>query len=92
MINQRVSHTIFRVQIAKQTAEQDLQQKSAFNRPMQFSGAAKEGEETPRSSNERGSPTAAKLQNSKTPKTEKVGRNDLCPCGSGKKFKKCHGA
>ena len=23
-------------------------------------------------------------------KVEKVGRNDLCPCGSGKKFKKCH--
>jgi preprotein translocase subunit SecA len=22
----------------------------------------------------------------------KVGRNDLCPCGSGKKYKKCHGA
>ena len=22
----------------------------------------------------------------------KVGRNDACPCGSGKKFKKCHGA
>jgi uncharacterized protein YecA (UPF0149 family) len=22
----------------------------------------------------------------------KTGRNDLCPCGSGKKFKKCHGA
>lgn len=22
----------------------------------------------------------------------KVGRNDLCPCGSGKKFKNCHGA
>ena len=22
----------------------------------------------------------------------KVGRNDLCPCGSGKKFKHCHGA
>jgi hypothetical protein len=22
----------------------------------------------------------------------KVGRNDPCPCGSGKKFKKCHGA
>jgi preprotein translocase subunit SecA len=31
---------------------------------------------------------------SKTPKDElgnKIGRNDLCPCGSGKKFKKCHG-
>ena len=23
---------------------------------------------------------------------EKVGRNSLCPCGSGKKYKKCHGA
>ena len=22
----------------------------------------------------------------------KVGRNEPCPCGSGKKFKKCHGA
>ena len=20
----------------------------------------------------------------------KIGRNDICPCGSGKKFKKCH--
>ena len=23
--------------------------------------------------------------------TPKVGRNDLCPCGSGKKYKNCHG-
>jgi preprotein translocase subunit SecA len=23
---------------------------------------------------------------------EKVGRNDPCPCGSGKKYKKCHGS
>jgi preprotein translocase subunit SecA len=21
----------------------------------------------------------------------KVGRNEICPCGSGKKFKRCHG-
>jgi preprotein translocase subunit SecA len=25
-------------------------------------------------------------------KTEKVGRNNPCPCGSGKKYKKCCGA
>ncbi len=24
--------------------------------------------------------------------SDKTGRNDLCPCGSGKKYKKCHGA
>ena len=25
-------------------------------------------------------------------RTQKVGRNDPCPCGSGKKYKRCHGA
>jgi preprotein translocase subunit SecA len=24
--------------------------------------------------------------------SDKVGRNDPCPCGSGKKYKRCHGA
>jgi preprotein translocase subunit SecA len=23
---------------------------------------------------------------------QKIGRNDPCPCGSGKKYKNCHGA
>jgi preprotein translocase subunit SecA len=35
----------------------------------------------------RGSPGAASA-----PDYSSVGRNDPCPCGSGKKFKKCHGA
>jgi hypothetical protein len=35
---------------------------------------------------------AAEEQESAAPPTVKVGRNDPCPCGSGKKFKKCHGA
>jgi preprotein translocase subunit SecA len=29
---------------------------------------------------------------STAPAAPKIGRNDPCPCGSGKKFKKCHGA
>ena len=35
----------------------------------------------------------AKTQVSRTPirAEQKVGRNDPCPCGSGKKFKQCHG-
>ena len=33
------------------------------------------------------------LTDSKTVRNEeKIGRNDPCPCGSGKKYKKCHGA
>ena len=27
----------------------------------------------------------------KTAAADKVGRNELCPCGSGKKYKRCHG-
>jgi preprotein translocase subunit SecA len=29
---------------------------------------------------------------SRAPALAKIGRNDPCPCGSGKKYKKCHGA
>jgi preprotein translocase subunit SecA len=35
-----------------------------------------------------GEPKRAPAGNAAT----KVGRNDLCPCGSGKKYKRCHGA
>jgi preprotein translocase subunit SecA len=28
----------------------------------------------------------------KSASADKIGRNELCPCGSGKKYKKCHGA
>ncbi|MBP9921312.1 MAG: SEC-C domain-containing protein, partial [Proteiniclasticum sp.] len=35
---------------------------------------------------------AKQLKDSRTVRNEnKVGRNDPCPCGSGKKYKKCHG-
>jgi preprotein translocase subunit SecA len=33
----------------------------------------------------------ATQQNTYQRKEKKVGRNDPCPCGSGKKYKKCHG-
>ncbi len=40
-----------------------------------------------------GSPQAApRKQVTLRREGEKVGRNDPCPCGSGKKYKKCHGA
>ena len=35
---------------------------------------------------------SSKGGNSNVKSAPEVGRNDLCPCGSGKKYKKCHGA
>ncbi len=37
-----------------------------------------------------GAPAPPDRDPRKTP-TKKVGRNEKCPCGSGKKFKRCHG-
>ncbi len=35
--------------------------------------------------------TSQPVTQQSAPKKKKVGRNDPCPCGSGKKYKKCHG-
>ena len=35
---------------------------------------------------------ASRILGNSVSKSERVGRNDPCPCGSGKKYKKCHGA
>jgi len=39
-----------------------------------------------------GVPAPACLEAPPGPAGPAVGRNDLCPCGSGRKFKKCHGS
>jgi len=36
-------------------------------------------------------PSKPGVEVSAKPQSQNVGRNDLCPCGSGKKYKKCHG-
>jgi preprotein translocase subunit SecA len=59
-----------------------------------FAGAARSASQ---SSSGRQAPTPARTGGDDVIKTvkrdePKVGRNDPCPCGSGKKYKKCHGA
>jgi preprotein translocase subunit SecA len=53
---------------------------------MQFTGAKKVMGKEP------AVPSATPAANKPTVDFSGVGRNDLCPCGSGKKYKKCHGA
>jgi len=38
------------------------------------------------------SPSEARANRTVRKTEDKIGRNDPCPCGSGKKYKKCHGA
>lgn len=54
----------------------------------QRSGASPRSQQRPTSNGRAATSTAT----SSNAPMAKVGRNDLCPCGSGKKYKKCHGA
>ncbi|MFA6160824.1 MAG: preprotein translocase subunit SecA [Patescibacteria group bacterium] len=85
LINKQVAHAIFKIPVAQQVAIRQFSQRLASEKPLIFSGAAKTADELNQSE--------SRISNleSRDPKFKDVGRNDLCPCGSGLKFKKCHG-
>jgi preprotein translocase subunit SecA len=76
--------SLFNLQVVAEQAPDELQRRRAARRAsLNFTGpnqgAAPAGEE------------AGKVK-TVVRSEPKVGRNDPCPCGSGKKYKKCHGA
>jgi preprotein translocase subunit SecA len=76
--------SLFNLQVVSEQAPESLQQRRAPRRPQSLKftgpnqGAAPAGEEDGKVK------TVVRDQ-------PKVGRNEPCPCGSGKKYKKCHG-
>jgi preprotein translocase subunit SecA len=88
-VKSAVIGNLLRLQLVRQESAQEIEQKrlAAQRRAMQritethAEAAEGDGEKRPRPKQE----TVVRTQ-------PKVGRNDPCPCGSGKKYKKCHGA
>ncbi len=87
-VKSAVVGNVLRLQLVRQETAQEIEQKrlAAQRRAMQRiteskADAGGDGDEKPRPKQE----TIVRTQ-------PKVGRNDPCPCGSGKKYKKCHGA
>ena len=77
----------------RQMALKQTLQRNVFHKPVQ---AAPKGPPVPGKAPEpppagAASPEPAKAAPASAPAGPKVGRNDPCPCGSGKKFKKCCG-
>jgi preprotein translocase subunit SecA len=76
--------SLFNLQVVSEQAPENLQQRRMARRPaaLRFTGpnqgAAPAGEDDGKTR------TVVREQ-------PKVGRNEPCPCGSGKKYKKCHG-
>lgn len=70
-----------------QAVEQELEQRSLDLNQLEFQHAdaqAQEVQAEPRTAEPLPAIAARRV-------SDKVGRNDPCPCGSGKKFKQCHG-
>jgi preprotein translocase subunit SecA len=90
---------LFHAELQPEEAQQQLQQSQTTNGNIQYehetsAGAAAIAEAGGGEAVAAGIPSAAGVvaQTVRTSEHEKLGRNDPCWCGSGKKFKKCHGA
>ncbi len=84
-VEDQVVRYLYRVELVAATPERrrpqtPLREVKEELAPLQ--GERREAQRSPTA----GPPTTVRRQ------TPKVGRNDPCPCGSGKKYKKCHGA
>jgi len=101
MIRANTVNALFKIEIAKIVPQQIIAQPQIRN--MQTNEAQIEAavtkEDIALNGKDSSNPVIVKVSTNnsgqsafdKGPDYSHVGRNDLCPCGSGKKFKKCHG-
>ena len=81
------------VQQDDRTEEMERQRREELARRMQFEHAQAQAVEGEQEGDKAAGPTPAEGEEHQPFVREgrKVGRNEPCPCGSGKKFKQCHG-
>jgi preprotein translocase subunit SecA len=75
-VQEDVVQKLFTVELARETAAQEIEIQQPKQQRMTLSHGV--------------DPIAARPTTAKR-ESEKVGRNDPCPCGSGRKYKRCHG-
>jgi preprotein translocase subunit SecA len=84
-IDEGIVNRFFKVRVVTQRTEAPQERGEAIHQETDAitTEARKVGGEDNRPGNTSGQKTVVR-------KDEKIGRNDSCPCGSGKKYKKCH--
>ena len=85
-IKTNIAKTISKVQISEAPAERYRASRTKVAAES-HSGLSQFGSNGKNQGNSASSPENAQVKRT----TPKVGRNDPCPCGSGKKYKYCHG-
>lgn len=91
-IDESVVSRFFKVRVVRQQQEQA----QATHEPIESAaksalGSGTAGPQSANATREDNRPGSTSKQKTVKHQGEKVGRNDPCPCGSGKKYKKCHG-
>jgi preprotein translocase subunit SecA len=86
-IGRNVCEKLFHIEVQDNSAQQQAQQQRKARRVIESGGGAE-----PKAARGDGSQAAQEEGKPMRRDQPKVGRNDPCPCGSGKKYKKCHGA
>jgi preprotein translocase subunit SecA len=86
-LEDQVVQYLYRVELVQAPPQQQQRRRQVAHREVKaeatgLQGERREAQQSPTT----GPPTTVRRS------TPKVGRNDPCPCGSGKKYKKCHGA
>jgi preprotein translocase subunit SecA len=86
-VKSAVVGNILRLQVVRQESAEEIEAKrmalARRQRVTESHGGEADGD---------GATRSAAKQETVVRATPKVGRNEPCPCGSGKKYKKCHGA
>jgi preprotein translocase subunit SecA len=95
-VRSEVVNAIYHLQIRQQAPPPPPPTEGAFENSDR-SGGAVDGTDgtngsTPKRPARAPSTNGNGAQAARVPAATKVGRNDPCPCGSGKKYKRCHGA
>jgi preprotein translocase subunit SecA len=92
-LNDRVTDTVFRVEDAPEEAMQEALWAGAVASQAQAVSMTQQARNVPANDTLASATTNAATETKAEPirnMGQKVGRNDPCPCGSGKKYKNCH--
>jgi preprotein translocase subunit SecA len=92
-IKRDVVRLLSRVQIEAPSAVEEAERKrrEEAERRMRYTHAESSALGTPGEQQPGGPPEDAEKPQTYVRSERKVGRNEQCPCGSGKKYKRCHG-
>ena len=89
-VSSNVVSKLFRAQVQRQDQAEQMQADYAEQKARELlESASRHGWD---GTSEPPPPLASEPPVASKPKAKRIGPNDPCPCGSGKKFKKCHGS